>query len=468
MRCTLAAWTGRRSARGRTREHERRLATPAGRGRARRPPARGHRGRVVGGRARGADARRRRRRRGAPRAGRPTSTATSWEAAPPGSWGRPIAMLRCRLMAGDTAGARADAESALAAGALEATGPIGGYCAALALLVLGRDEEAGRVAGAIADEGLDPVRGRAGARRARARRRRGLRGGAPGRARDRSRRATRSSRTCPSRTPCSSSTRSRAASDGASRAADSSRCRRPLASERGQATCLDRLSPSRRRAPRRGPSPPGSRSGTRRARRRDSSSRIAAIVVPPGEVTISRSSTGWSFSSRSCFAVPSIVWTTSWVEISRERPSRRPASIIASARSAKYAGPEPETAVTASMWRSGTRTTEPRWASASSASVTCASSACAPAQSPAIPSCTVDGVFGIARTTGTPAARWRSIVAVGVAAATVRTVCSGVIAVPISPSSASMSCGLTATTTSAAPAAASTLLDVTCDPVALA
>ncbi len=71
--------------------------------------------------------------------------------------------------------------------------------------------------------------------------------------------------------------------------------------------------------------------------------------MPPGEVTISRSSTGWMCSSRRSFAVPNIVWTTSCVEISRERPSRNPASIIASASSAKYAGPEPETAVTASM-----------------------------------------------------------------------------------------------------------------------
>jgi hypothetical protein len=82
---------------------------------------------------------------------------TSWEAAPQASWGRPIAMLRCRLMAGDTAGARKDADAALAAGALEATGPIGGYCAALALLVLGRDEEAAPVAARLGGEGLDPV-----------------------------------------------------------------------------------------------------------------------------------------------------------------------------------------------------------------------------------------------------------------------------------------------------------------------
>ena len=82
--------------------------------------------------------------------------ATSWHAAPPGSWGRPIAMLRCRLMAGDVAGAKEDAESTLEAGALDAQGPIGGYCAALALVVLGRDDEARAVAERIATEGLQP------------------------------------------------------------------------------------------------------------------------------------------------------------------------------------------------------------------------------------------------------------------------------------------------------------------------
>ena len=82
--------------------------------------------------------------------------ATSWRAAPPGSWGRPIAMLRCRLMAGDREGASADAEAALGAGVLDAGGPIGGYCAALALLVLRRDDEAGEVAERIASGGLQP------------------------------------------------------------------------------------------------------------------------------------------------------------------------------------------------------------------------------------------------------------------------------------------------------------------------
>jgi hypothetical protein len=74
-----------------------------------------------------------------------------------------------------------------------------------------------------------------------------------------------------------------------------------------------------------------------------------------------------------------------------------------------------------------------------------------------MPSCTIEGVFGIARTTGTPDARWRSIFAVGIAAAIESTVCSGEITVATLLSSASMSCGFTATTTSAAPAAASSL-----------
>src|SRR5436189_3884705 len=72
-----------------------------------------------------------------------------------------------------------------------------------------------------------------------------------------------------------------------------------------------------------------------------------------------------------------------------------------------------------------------------------------------MPSWTVAGRFGIARTTGTPGAIRPSIAEVGIAAATESTVCSGVSRPPISPSRASKSCGLTAITTSAAPATAS-------------
>lgn len=66
----------------------------------------------------------------------------SWEHAPPGSWGRPIAALKCRLLAGDRAAAEEEARWALEAGAAEAESPIGRYAACLALLVLGGDEEA--------------------------------------------------------------------------------------------------------------------------------------------------------------------------------------------------------------------------------------------------------------------------------------------------------------------------------------
>jgi hypothetical protein len=66
----------------------------------------------------------------------------SWDDAPPGSWGRPIGILKAHLLAGDWDGATPDAEWTLGLGAAEAESPIGRYTACLALLVLGRDEEA--------------------------------------------------------------------------------------------------------------------------------------------------------------------------------------------------------------------------------------------------------------------------------------------------------------------------------------
>jgi hypothetical protein len=69
--------------------------------------------------------------------------------APPGSWGRPLASLRCRLLAEDRDGAVADAEWALEEGAAEAESPIARYAAALALLTLGRDGEAESLAGGL-------------------------------------------------------------------------------------------------------------------------------------------------------------------------------------------------------------------------------------------------------------------------------------------------------------------------------
>ena len=66
----------------------------------------------------------------------------SYELAPPGSWGRPIAILKARILAGDWIGAHADAGWTLEQHAAEAESSIGRYAAVLALLVLGRDDEA--------------------------------------------------------------------------------------------------------------------------------------------------------------------------------------------------------------------------------------------------------------------------------------------------------------------------------------
>ena len=79
----------------------------------------------------------------------------SWEAAPPGSWGRPIAAMRCRLIAGDVDGARADARLTLDAGVLPAEGPIQRYAAVLALTALGDDRTAAE-AEALLEVGLEP------------------------------------------------------------------------------------------------------------------------------------------------------------------------------------------------------------------------------------------------------------------------------------------------------------------------
>jgi hypothetical protein len=66
----------------------------------------------------------------------------SYELAPPGSWGRPIAILKARILAGDWDGAESDARWTLEQDAADADSPIGQYAATLALLVLGRDAEA--------------------------------------------------------------------------------------------------------------------------------------------------------------------------------------------------------------------------------------------------------------------------------------------------------------------------------------
>jgi len=82
----------------------------------------------------------------------------SWDDAPPGSWGRPIGAMKCRLIAADLEGARDDARWALDAGAGDSDSPIGHYAAALALLVLGQDDDAAAtVAGLDGAENIPPA-----------------------------------------------------------------------------------------------------------------------------------------------------------------------------------------------------------------------------------------------------------------------------------------------------------------------
>lgn len=73
----------------------------------------------------------------------------SWDDAPPGSWGRLIAMLKARILAGDWARAEEDARWTLEQGAAEADSSIGRYAACLALLTLDRGEEARALADSI-------------------------------------------------------------------------------------------------------------------------------------------------------------------------------------------------------------------------------------------------------------------------------------------------------------------------------
>jgi hypothetical protein len=73
----------------------------------------------------------------------------SYEQAPPGSWGRPIGALKARILAGDWSGAEDEARWALDEDAAESESPIGRYAATLALLTLGRDEDARPLADSI-------------------------------------------------------------------------------------------------------------------------------------------------------------------------------------------------------------------------------------------------------------------------------------------------------------------------------
>jgi tetratricopeptide (TPR) repeat protein len=79
----------------------------------------------------------------------------SYGEAPPGSWGRLIGAVKARLLAGDWEAAGADATWALEQGPADVESPIGRYAATLALLVLGRDDDAVATSSALLDAAED-------------------------------------------------------------------------------------------------------------------------------------------------------------------------------------------------------------------------------------------------------------------------------------------------------------------------
>lgn len=80
----------------------------------------------------------------------------SWDAgSSPDAWGRPIGAVKALLIAGDDAGEAA--AWTLGLRAAEAESPIGRYAGALALLVLGRDDEAASLAESLGADFPDDV-----------------------------------------------------------------------------------------------------------------------------------------------------------------------------------------------------------------------------------------------------------------------------------------------------------------------
>lgn len=74
----------------------------------------------------------------------------SWDAGvAPDAWGRPIAAMKALLIAGEDA--TEPARWTVGAGAAEAESAIGRYAGVLALIVLGRDEEAATLAAELGD-----------------------------------------------------------------------------------------------------------------------------------------------------------------------------------------------------------------------------------------------------------------------------------------------------------------------------
>src|SRR6185437_14636868 len=185
----------------------------------------------------------------------------------------------------------------------------------------------------------------------------------------------------------------------------------------------------------------------------------AAAVVPCGEVTRLRNSVAVSLPSASMWPAPRQVCAASARAVSRGSPSATAASSIASTSRKKYAGPEPDSAVTVSICASSSiQRTMPAASSRRSANDRCAASTLRLAQSPAAPAPTSAGVLGMQRTIACLPPSSSSICAMRTPAA--MEINSGFAPRSGSASAlhtARMTCGFTASTTQSAPAIAATL-----------
>src|ERR1019366_4430832 len=169
-----------------------------------------------------------------------------------------------------------------------------------------------------------------------------------------------------------------------------------------------------------------SRNAARTAR--PSSTRSPAAVVPPGDVTWARSSSGDSPVTTSSAAEPSKVPTTSWRDTSRERPWCTPASISDSTTRYRYAGMDPDSPVTASTLRSVTRTTVPTAPRIPSAQSRSSLVTCDPPAMALTPLPTSTGVLGMDRMTATGPGNAASIRAVERPATTDRSLVTPAVA----------------------------------------
>src|SRR6185369_7593981 len=175
-----------------------------------------------------------------------------------------------------------------------------------------------------------------------------------------------------------------------------------------------------------------------------SSAATPAIEVPPGELTMSLSAPGCMPVSSKSLAAPSTVWVARVIAVIRSSPIRTPPSASDSITMATYAGPDPDSPVTASIRLSSSTTTRPTALKISPAVSRSSGSRPSAFAMAVTPSSTSAGVFGITRIRRASLCSTVRILAVETPAATEIRSLRRVTAGAISFRTASMICGFTA------------------------